>query len=129
MSGEYGGSVRTSQPVCNGFLPTHQRNMQSCAILMGDYAFSVDFLDAFHRELLLVGLMGAVFIGLNHLVFLKEPIIEDSIAMPPYTQHHLLWMRTGFWLWLVLVHFICPQSILFHSIVQYPFFITCHNLF
>ena len=76
-------------------LPGHQRNMQSCAILMGDYAFSVDFLDAFHRELLLVGLMGAVFIGINHLVFLKELIIEDSIAMPPYT-HHLLWMRTGF---------------------------------
>ena len=121
MSGEYGGSVRTSQPICNSFLPGHQSNMVLCYPDGRLCIFCWLILNAFHRELLSVGLMGAVFVGINHLVFLKELIIEDSIAIPPYTQHHLLWMRTGFWLWLVLVHFTCPQSILFHSIVQYPF--------
>ena len=29
--------------------------------------------------------------------FQKELIIEDSLSVPPYTQHCLLWMKTGLW--------------------------------
>ena len=31
------------------------------------------------------------------MVFQKEFIIEDSLPIPPYTQHHLLWMKIGLW--------------------------------
>ena len=39
--------------------------------------------------------LGAV--GIYRLVFWKELIIEDSFPIPPYTQHHLLWMKTTLW--------------------------------
>ena len=39
----------------------------------------------------------AVLVGINYLVFRKELIIEGSLPIPPYTQHHLLWMQTSLW--------------------------------
>ena len=65
--------------------------------------------------------------GINHLVFQKELIIEDSISIPPYT-HHLLYQDQPL-VRLVVVYFTCLRSLLFHIIVQYPLFIICHNLF
>ena len=53
---------------------------------------------------------------LLELFFQKELIIEDSLPIPPYTQHHLLWMKTSLW-WFIL---LAPQSLPFHIIVQYP---------
>ena len=79
--------------------------------------------------LLSVGLIGAAVVGINHLVFEKELIIEDSLPIPPYTQHHLLWMKTGLWhgwRWFIA---LAPRSLPFHIIVQYTLFIARHNLF
>ena len=42
-------------------------------------------------------LLGAVLAGINCLIFLKELIIEDSLPVPPYIQHHILWLKTGLW--------------------------------
>ena len=85
-------------------------------------------LDAFHQVLHSVGLIGSSTCW-NCLVFQKELIIEDSLPIPPYTQHHLLWMKTGLWCgWWWFIS-LAPRSLLFHIIVQYPLFITRHNLF
>ena len=86
------------------------------------------FLDASHWVLLSVGLTGSST-SWNWLVFWKELIIEDSHSIPPYTQHHFLWMKTGLWCgwrWFIL---LVPWSLPFHIIEQYPFLIACHNLF
>ena len=49
--------------------------------------------------------------------------------MPPYIQHHILWMKSGLWCgWWWLIS-LCPWSLPFYSIVQYPLFITCHCCF
>ena len=63
-------------------------------------------LDAFHWVLLSVSLTGSST-SWNWLVFWKELIIEDSCLIPPYTQHHLLWMKP--FVWLTVVHFACPM--------------------
>ena len=39
--------------------------------------------DTFHRVLSSVGLIGSL-VGINHLVFWKKLIIEDSLPIPPY---------------------------------------------
>ena len=74
--------------------------------------------------------MGAVLVGINCLVFQKKRIKEDdSLLMPPYIQHHILWMKSGLWCgWWWLIS-LCPWSLPFYSIVQYPLFITCHCCF
>ena len=53
--------------------------------------------DTFHPGLLSFGLLGAVLVGINHLVFWKELIIEDFLPNPAYIQYHLLWMKTALW--------------------------------
>ena len=53
--------------------------------------------------------------------------MENSLPVPPYTQHHLLWMKAGLWCgwwWFIL---LAPRSLPFHIIVLYPLFIACHN--
>ena len=60
--------------------------------------------------------------------FQKELIIEKSLPMPLYTQHHL-WMETGLWCgwwWFIL---LIPWSIPFHISVQHSFFIVHYDLF
>ena len=47
-----------------------------------------------------------IIIYMIRKVFQKELIIEDSLPIPPYTQHHLLWMKTGLWCgwwWFILL--------------------------
>lgn len=71
----------------------------------------------------------ALLVGIHHLVFQKELMIEDSLPNSIiYTTSPL--MKTGFccgWWW-----FICRPHRLFHPfhlIVQYPLCVACHNLF
>ena len=62
------------------------------------------------------------YLGLIAWVFRKELVIEDSLPIPPYTQHHLLWMKTSlrwWWWWFIS---LASRSLPFH-IVQYPLFI------
>ena len=35
-------------------------------------------------------LLGAVLVGVNRLVFWKKPVTEDSLPVPPRSQHCLL---------------------------------------
>ena len=61
---------------------------------------------------------------LIRLVFQKELIIEDSLPILPYTQHHLLWMKTSVWCgWWWFIS-LALRSLMFNIIVQYPLFIT-----
>ena len=70
--------------------------------------------------------LGPVLVGINPLVFQKE-LMVDSFPIPPYTQHHLFWMKTGLWCgWRWLVS-LAPQFLLSHIIV---FIFYCrHDLF
>ena len=129
MSGEYSGWIRTSQPRCNSFCLVIK---ETCSLALSWWKIMC-FLwlipDAFCRVLLLVGLLGNGTFGINHLVFWKELIIEDSLPIPSHTQRHLLWMKTslwyGWWWFISLARWSLP----FHIIVQYPLFISRHNLF
>ena len=112
MSSEYGRWIRTSQSSCNSFClaikETH--GLEVSSEILGIFYWLI--LGAFCQVLLLVCL-GAVLVGINHLVFLEELLIEDSLSIPPYTQRHLLWVKTRLWCgwwWLILV---APQ--LLHS--------------
>ena len=61
--------------------------------------------------------------------FRKELIIQDSLPISPYIQHHLLCMKTSLWCgWWWFIS-LAPRSLPFHIIVQYPLFITCYSLF
>ena len=65
-----------------------------------------------------------------HFGFLEGTLlIEDSFPIPPHTQHHLLWKKTGLWCGLWWFILLVPQSLPFQIIVQYPLFITHHNFF
>ena len=127
VSGEYGRWIRTSQPSCSMY---HQRNMQSCIILMEDCVFSVDrFWMLFLKYCFHLVWLGAVLLAINHLIFQKEFVIEDSLLIPPCIQHHHLWMKTSLWCgwwWFIL---LVPWSLPFHMIAQYLVFIACHSLF
>ena len=46
-----------------------------------------DFLDSGVKP---ESLVSSAVVGINHLVFRKKLIIEDSLPIPPYIQHHLL---------------------------------------
>ena len=73
--------------------------------------------------------LGAVLVGIYHLVFWKKPTIEDSIPITLYTKRHFFWMKTSLWCgwwWFIL---LAPQSLLFYIIVKYPLFIAHHSLF
>ena len=83
--------------------------------------------DAFHGVMFSVGLIGSVLVGINCLAFWKELKIEDSLPIPPYSQHYLLWMKTCLWCGWWWFTWLVPWSRPFHIIVQYPLFITCHN--
>ena len=52
--------------------------------------------DTFHVECCfqLVSL-GAIPVGIHHLVFQKELVLEDSLPIPLCAQYHFLWMKTG----------------------------------
>ena len=68
-------------------------------------------LNGVHQVLPTVGLIRSSTVGSNCLVFKKELIIEDSLPIPPYTQHHLLWIKTSLccgWWWFIL---LAPCSI------------------
>ena len=75
--------------------------------------------------------LGAVLVGINHLVFQKELIIEDWLPSnsTTYTTSPSLdedWPLV----WLLLVHFACPMiSSVPHYCIAYIFFIAHHNLF
>ena len=59
--------------------------------------------------LLSVGLIfswSAVFTEINHLVPQRELLLKNCFPIPPYTQHHFLWMKTG--VWLVVLQLACP---------------------
>ena len=63
------------------------------------------------------------------IVCFPEPHNRRLSSSPTYTQLHLLWLKTGLcsgWWWFIS-H--APQFFPFHIIVQFPLFITCHNLF
>ena len=95
-------------------LPSHQRNIQSCIILIEDYAFFVDcFWTLFVECCFQLVSLGAVFVEINHLVFWKEFTMEDLLLTPIlYTQYHHLWMKTGLWCgWWWLIS-LTPQSLL-----------------
>ena len=129
MSGEYGAWIRTSQPSCDSFCLVIKETW-SWGILMEGYAFSVDSFLTLSVECCFQLLqLGAVLVGINRSFFWKELIKEDSFPIPLYIQHHLLPMKTGLqggrW-WLPS---LAPWCLRFHMIVQYPLFITQHNLF
>ena len=65
--------------------------------------------------------LGAVHVWINCLVLQKDLfIIEDSLLIPPYTQQHLLWLKTRLWCdWWQLI-LLAPCSLPFYIIVQYP---------
>ena len=68
--------------------------------------------------------LGVVLVEINHLVFRKELVIEDSLPTSPYTQHHLLWIKTSLWCgWWWFIS-LAPRSLPFHIIVQYPRYIV-----
>ena len=130
MSGEYGGWIRTSQPSSNSFAWSSKKH----AVLRYPngrlYLFCWLILDAFHQS-------SATFNWSNWEQYLlelitcfpEELIIEGSLPILPYTQHHLLWMRAGLWCgWWRFVS-LAPQILLFHIIAQYPLFTACHSLF
>ena len=57
--------------------------MQSCVTLMEDYVFSVNcFWTLLFECCLQLVWLGTVFLGINHLVFLKELVIEDLPSNP-----------------------------------------------
>ena len=61
-------------------------------------------------------------IGIYSLVFWKKFIIENSLPIPPYTQHHLLWMKTSLWCgWWWFIS-LAPRSHAFYIIEKYPLF-------
>ena len=72
-------------------------------------------LDTFPLVLLSVGLTESSTCW-NYFVFGKEFVIEDSLPIPPYTQYHLLWMKTK--------EGDVYGSLLFCIIIQYLLFIT-----
>ena len=69
--------------------------------------------------------LGAVLVGINHLVFQKELIIEDWLPSNSTT-----YTTSPSSVWLMLVHFACPMiSSVPHYCTAYIFFIAHHNLF
>ena len=135
MSGEYVGWIRTYQLSYNNFCLVIK---ETCSLalswwkifLLTDFSvFHWLFLDAFCWVVLLVGLNESNTIGINHLVFWKDLIIEDSLPIPPFTPSQLLWMKTGLWCgWWWFISFV-QWCLPFHITLQYPVFIACHNLF
>lgn len=100
MSDEYHRWIKTSQPTSNIFCVII-RNMWFCIIMMQDYAFSVDWFQMLFIECCFQLVeFGALLVGIHHLVFQKELMIEDSLPNPLYTQHHLFGWRLvccGWW--------------------------------
>ena len=57
-----------------------------CIILIEDYAFSVDKFRMVSTECnFQLAYLGVVLSGIDHLVFWKELVIEDSLPILPYT--------------------------------------------
>ena len=87
MSGKYGGWIRTSCRAVTVFAWSSEKH----AVLgFPDgklCVFSWLILGAFIQCSAIW--LGAVLVGINHLVFQKELIREDSLPLPPYTQHRL----------------------------------------
>ena len=104
--------------------------MWYCIILMEDYAFFWINSECFSSSAIFSWSNGEQYLLELSFNFLEgTPLREDSLPIPPHIQHHLLWKKTGLWCgwwWFIL---LVPQSLPFHIIVQYPLFITHHNLF
>ena len=113
------------------FLPGHQRNIlhypdgRLCIL-----CWLIP--DTFHQVLLSLVQLGVVLVGIDCLVFQKELIIEDSLPIPPYAQHYLLWVKSG--LWCGWWWFISLPHDLFHSTLLYsiqfssPFVVCFKNV-
>ena len=116
-------------------MKTHFKALNvQCSLILNAYVVNLTYSTQlpfirYHFQLLH---QGAVLIGINRLVFQKELIQEGSLPISPYTQHHLLGMKSGLWCgWWWFIS-LAPQSFLFNSkeiLVKYPFFIACYNLF
>ena len=99
-------------------MPGHQRNTWSWGIQWNTRHFLLTNSGCFSSSAAF-SLSRAVLVGVNHLVFLKELLIEDSLSIPPYTQRHLLWVKTGLWCvwwWLILLASQLLHSTLLFSI-------------
>ena len=87
-------------------------------------------LDTFCGVLLSVGLIGSSICWNQSFGFL-EGVHNGGLASNPNTIYTVSPSLDEDWplVWLVVAHFTYPTISSFHIIVQYPFFITCHNLF
>ena len=94
MSGEYSRWIGASKPRYNSFCLVIKASLPFWVFLMKIMVFCSLILDVFRQVLLQLDSLGAVLVGINHLVFQEQLIIEDSFPIPPYTQNHL-WLMTG----------------------------------
>ena len=82
---------QNTQPSCNSF----------CLIIKETYGLGLSWWKIIHVlgwcECFFQLAQLKVLVGINRLVFWRELIIEDSLPVPPFTQHHLLWMKTRLW--------------------------------
>ena len=66
------------------------------------------------------------------LVFQKELKIEDALPIPPYTQHHLLWLKTslwcGWWWFIRLPHGLFHSTLLYSIHFSLPVTICFKNV-
>ena len=110
-------------PALPGFARSPNKHAVLCYPEGSLYIFCWLILDTFHWVLLSVGLIRSSTSWNSLFDFLEGTSkIEDSISNPPYTQHHLLWIKTDLWCgwphqlprdlfhstWLYSVHFYFP---------------------
>ena len=128
ISAEYSRWIRTSQLSYNNF--TLSSKKQAVLHYPDDrlFIFCWLILVACCWVLLSVGLNGSSTCRINHLVFWKELIIENSLPIPPYPSSPSL---EEYWplVYLAVVHFAHPMVFQFHIIVQYLLFIAHHSMF
>ena len=126
---EYRGWIRTSQPSCNNFCLVIK---ETCNLTLSWWKIMCFLLTNSGHFL-----SSAAFIWPNWEQYLLEWIVWFSgkssynrgLPISPYTQHHLLWMKTVLWCsWWWFIS-LASRSLLFHIIVQYPLFTAHHNLF
>ena len=129
MSGEYGRWIRISQSSYNRFCLVIK---ETCGLALwrimhfllnnsGHFLLSAAFSCSNWEQ---------YFLELTCLIFQKVLIVEwTPFQISPFSQHHLLWMKTSLWCgWRWFIS-LTPQSLPFHIIVQYSLFIAHHNFF
>ena len=104
MAGEYGGRIRTSSQSVTVFAQSSKKHvvlhylMETMHFLLTNsgHSSSSAALSWSNQEQYLL--------EFNCLVHQKELITEDSLAIPPYTQHHLPWKKIPLvcdWWWFI----------------------------